>query len=148
MSENVEERGVRCERRGYFPDAWDLFVFPVPIYSATFYFYFLPTKNLNIRRLPSWSASFIFSVLLLGSLAAATVFAWIFTPWALLAVTPVYVYMVRGLENAGFVRAEMEEVARLRAALPPPLPPPPQPQARSVATATENYLGAGADKRL
>lgn len=41
-----------------------------------------------------------------------------FTPWALLAVTPAYVYMVRGLENAGFVKDEMEEVARLRAATP------------------------------
>ncbi|CAM9697700.1 unnamed protein product [Pylaiella littoralis] len=46
------------------------------------------------------------------------VFAWMFTPWALLAVTPAYVYMVRGLENAGFVKDEMEEVARLRAATP------------------------------
>ncbi|CAM9697558.1 unnamed protein product [Pylaiella littoralis] len=44
------------------------------------------------------------------------VFAWIFTAWALLAVTPVYVFMVRGLENAGFVQAEMNEIARLRGA--------------------------------
>ncbi|CAM9576254.1 unnamed protein product [Ectocarpus sp. 4 AP-2014] len=49
------------------------------------------------------------------------VFAWIFTPWALLAVTPVYVYMVRGLENTGFVKDEMDQVTgRERAALPPP----------------------------
>ncbi|CAM9200362.1 unnamed protein product [Ectocarpus sp. 12 AP-2014] len=49
------------------------------------------------------------------------VFAWIFTPWALLAVTPVYVYMVRGLENAGFVKDEIDQVnGRKRATLPPP----------------------------
>lgn len=71
-----------------------------------------------------------------------TVFAWIFTPWALLAVTPVYVYMVRGLENAGFVKAEMEEVARLRAALPPP------PQVSSAAAAAGDAFEPGADKRL
>lgn len=82
---------------------------------------------------------FVFS-LLLDSLTATTttVFAWIFTPWALLAVTPVYVYMVRGLENAGFVKAEMEEVARLRAALP----------GSSVATSTVEAVEEGADKKL
>lgn len=46
------------------------------------------------------------------------VFAWIFTSWALLAVTPVYVFMVRGLENAGFVQEELDEISRLQAALP------------------------------
>eukprot|EP00752_Nemacystus_decipiens_P004671 g4259.t1 len=66
------------------------------------------------------------------------VFAWIFTPWALLAVTPVYVYMVRGLENAGFVKAEMEEVQTLRAALP----------GSAVATSTVGALEEGADKKL
>lgn len=40
-----------------------------------------------------------------------TVFAWIFTSWALLAVTPVYLYMVRGLENADFVKRDMDEIA-------------------------------------
>ncbi|CAB1102130.1 unnamed protein product [Ectocarpus sp. CCAP 1310/34] len=48
------------------------------------------------------------------------VFAWIFTSWALLAVTPVYAYMVRGLENAGFVQDELDEIARVKAALPQP----------------------------
>ncbi|CAM9312411.1 unnamed protein product [Scytosiphon promiscuus] len=46
------------------------------------------------------------------------VFAWLFTAWALLAVTPLYVYMVRGLEDAGFVQVELDDLARLRAALP------------------------------
>lgn len=72
-----------------------------------------------------------------SSPTTTTVFAWIFTPWALLAVTPVYVYMVRGLENAGFVKAEMEEVARLRAALPE----------STSATATGDAFEAGADKK-
>lgn len=67
-----------------------------------------------------------------------TVFAWIFTSWALLAATPVYVYMVRGLENAGFVKAEMEEVARLRADLP----------GSSVVTSTGEAFEEGADKKL
>ncbi|CAM9312259.1 unnamed protein product [Scytosiphon promiscuus] len=47
------------------------------------------------------------------------VFAWIFSPWALLVITPLYIYMVRGLENAGFVKEEMQEAARLREALHP-----------------------------
>ena len=67
------------------------------------------------------------------------VFAWIFTSWALLAVTPVYVFMVRGLEDAGFVQEELDEITRLQAALPsscaqtsaasaaPPRPQPPPP---------------------
>eukprot|EP00903_Cladosiphon_okamuranus_P006823 g6648.t1 len=57
------------------------------------------------------------------------VFAWIFTSWALLAVTPGYVFMVRGLENAGFVQDELDEITRLQGALPSsssPPPPPPQ----------------------
>lgn len=88
-----------------------------------------------------------FVFLLLSSSGApsrpTTVFAWIFTPWALLAVTPVYVYMVRGLENAAFVKAEMEEVARLREGLTPP-------QGPSVATATGNSfeVQSGMDKTL
>lgn len=45
------------------------------------------------------------------------VFAWIFTSWALLAVTPVYVYMVRGLENADFVKEDMDEIARRQGTL-------------------------------
>lgn len=53
---------------------------------------------------------------------SVAVFAWIFTSWALLAVTPLYVFMVRGLENAGFVQDELDEIARLQAALPPPAP--------------------------
>ncbi|CAM9717526.1 unnamed protein product [Ectocarpus fasciculatus] len=63
------------------------------------------------------------------------VFAWIFTPWALLAVTPVYVYMVRGLENAGFVKDEMDQVAGLKRATLPPPPPPPPPGSESTADA-------------
>lgn len=47
------------------------------------------------------------------------VFAWIFTSWALLAVTPLYIYMVRGLENADFVQDDIKEISRLQAAAPP-----------------------------
>ncbi len=50
-----------------------------------------------------------------------------------------YVYMVRGLENAGFVKAEMEEVARLRAAPPGVSAGPP---------GAPGALEAGADKKL
>ncbi|CAM9742923.1 unnamed protein product [Ascophyllum nodosum] len=46
------------------------------------------------------------------------VFAWIFTSWALLAVTPLYLFMVHGLETADFVQADLEEIARLQAELP------------------------------
>lgn len=46
------------------------------------------------------------------------VFAWIFTSWALLAVTPLYIYMVRGLENADFVQDDIKEISRLQAAAP------------------------------
>ncbi|CAM9323749.1 unnamed protein product [Ectocarpus sp. 12 AP-2014] len=64
------------------------------------------------------------------------VFAWIFTSWALLAVTPVYAYMVKGLENAGFVQDELDEIARVRAALPqPPSSSSPQPQPPATAAA-------------
>eukprot|EP00752_Nemacystus_decipiens_P017140 g15355.t1 len=60
------------------------------------------------------------------------VFAWIFTSWALLAVTPVYVFMVRGLENAGFVQEELDEISRLQAALPSSSLQPPPPQGAEV----------------
>lgn len=45
------------------------------------------------------------------------VFAWIFASWALLVITPVYIYMVRGLEDARFVEDEIAEVAKLQAEL-------------------------------
>lgn len=49
------------------------------------------------------------------------VFAWIFHSWALLAVTPMYLYMVWGLEDAGFVKDDIEESEKQRTALSAPL---------------------------
>lgn len=49
------------------------------------------------------------------------VFAWIFHSWALLAVTPMYLYMVWGLEDAGFVKDDLEESEKQRTALSAPL---------------------------
>ncbi|CAN0230495.1 unnamed protein product [Hapterophycus canaliculatus] len=72
------------------------------------------------------------------------VFAWIFSPWALLAVTPLYLYMVRGLENAGFVKVEMEEAARLRAALQPL----PGPNAATTIAAARALEEGPSDKKL
>jgi len=68
---------------------------------------------------------------------SVAVFAWIFTSWALLVVTPVYVFMVRGLENAGFVQEELDEIARLQAALPPPAP---------SASSSSRAVGQGANE--
>lgn len=48
---------------------------------------------------------------------AVTVFAWIFTAWALLGITPLYLYVVRGLENAKFVQGDMDAMDSSRANL-------------------------------
>ena len=49
------------------------------------------------------------SITVLSLLPTCAVFAWIFHSWALLVVTPMYVYMVWGLEDAGFIKEHLEE---------------------------------------
>lgn len=58
--------------------------------------------------------------LAVNSTLSYAVFGWIFTPWALVGVTPVYLFMVRGLEHIDAVRGDMEQMARPRTALPAP----------------------------
>lgn len=43
------------------------------------------------------------------------VFAWIFSSWALLPVMPIYIYMVRGLEDATFVQEEIKRITAQQA---------------------------------
>lgn len=52
-------------------------------------------------------------------------------------MTPVYVYMVKGLENAGFVQDELDEIARLKGVS--ALPSSSNPQAADAVPSSSSF---------